>query len=346
MKLLTLLLLVTLTLQSSEIYVFTSSSCEPCVARLNVAKELNPDAEFIVYDVSVESNLNLFFEVEHVLNISFTPLPLFIMFRGGELSLIAAGGLSKEDWLSFHPNASQVNVYVESGLGGVVLEKTLTGEEASKLRDTILKGAPPKRADIALILTAALLDAFNPCMLGFFLILLTLLSYSKNTLGSGLAFVAAVYATRLAIGAGLLHVLSVPQLRPIILSAAFILGFMKTLQSIIGGRQIPAGVAEKITGQIERASAPTSSFIAGIIVSTLLVTCNSPAYLLALSLIPSGEVAPLLAYNLLIIMPLIILTINFYSIEGLRKKVSAKRRLIDFLTGVGIMVITLISQMG
>lgn len=345
MKTLTLLLLLLITIPSSKtFYVFSSSNCESCVSRLNLAEELHPDYEFIVYDISQEPSLTLFFEVERSLNISFTPLPLFLMFTDGNLSLIAAGGLSREAWLALKTDENLVNVYVDNGRGEATLAKSITRKEASKIGEIISNGgALPREVDPVLIISAALLDALNPCMLGFFLILLTLLSYSKNTLSSGLSFITAVYATRIAIGIGLIQLLRIPQLKLIVFSIAFILGFIKALQSVLGGRQIPAIVMEKITIQVERASNPASSFLAGVVSSTLIATCASPAYMLALNLIQSRGIVPLLIYNLVIIAPLLILTASLYNVNRLRRSISGKRRIIDFLTGIGIMAITLLS---
>jgi hypothetical protein len=45
---------------SNSFYVFSSSSCGPCVARLSVVKELYPAATFVTYDIADTVSLSRF----------------------------------------------------------------------------------------------------------------------------------------------------------------------------------------------------------------------------------------------------------------------------------------------
>ena len=75
-----------------------------------------------------------------------------------------------------------------------------------------------------LIITAGLLDSFNPCaiavLLIFIALMLTLKKSRKEIIILGLTYIFAVYATYFAIGLGLLktlHLFSIPQIFTLII---------------------------------------------------------------------------------------------------------------------------------
>jgi cytochrome c biogenesis protein CcdA len=347
---------------SNSFYILSSSSCEPCVSRLRVVKELYPDGDFVVYDIADAVNLNRFSEIEKVIDAPFMPLPIFGMFSDGELRLVAAGGLSRGAWEKIAMNeTSGVNVYVDNGKGEAVLEKNIGDDtKIARLEELFLGGEVYSSVDgvgvsLVLILTAALVDAFNPCMLGFFLVFLAFVSYSgdpENAIGTSLAFSVAVFVTRLIMGVCFMQVLWISsQIRFLAAVVALVLGAVKIFRFLLGERrQIPVGFVDQITRHIERASNPKTGFVAGCVTSFLITSCSSPPYFLALSLLSTGSdvvggLASLLIYNLVVVAPLLTLVICVYVLNlttttDLRLWVSTRRRYIDLLIGLGLTIIS------
>jgi len=230
---------------SNSFYILSSSSCEPCVSRLRVVKELYPDGDFVVYDIADAVNLNRFSEIEKVIDAPFMPLPIFGMFSDGELRLVAAGGLSRGAWEKIAMNeTSGVNVYVDNGKGEAVLEKNIGDDtKIARLEELFLGGEVYSSVDgagvpLVLILTAALVDAFNPCMLGFFLVFLAFVSYSgdpETAVGTSLAFSVAVFVTRLIMGVCFMQVFWISsQIRFLAAVVALVLGAVKIFRFLLG----------------------------------------------------------------------------------------------------------------
>ena len=210
-------------------------------------------------------------------------------------------------------------------------------------------------ASLVLILTAALVDAFNPCMLGFFLVFLAFVSYSgdpKNAIRTSLAFSVAVFVTRFIMGVCFMQVFWMSsQIRFLAAVVTLVLGAVKIFRFLLGERrQIPVGFVDKITRYIERASNPKTGFVAGCVTAFLITSCSSPPYFLALSLLSTGSnvvggLASLLIYNLVVLAPLLMLMVCVYVLDlttttDLRLWVSTRRRYIDLLIGLGLTIIS------
>lgn len=75
-------------------YVISSSSCEFCLDRIAVARELYPECVFVTYDIARGDSLRRFDKIFGVIDEVFLPLPVFGVFEDDRLRAIVAGGLS------------------------------------------------------------------------------------------------------------------------------------------------------------------------------------------------------------------------------------------------------------
>jgi cytochrome c biogenesis protein CcdA len=347
---------------SNSFYVFLNNSCEPCKAQLRVVRELYPTATFVTYDIADTASLSYFFEIEKVIDVPFMPLPLFGMFSDGKLKLVAAGNLSRESWEKIVLNeTSVVDIYVDNGNGEAVFEKNIGDDkkiarlEELFLREEVYPSADGSEASFLIIFPTALVDAFNPCMLGFFLVFMVLISYSGNSktaLRISLAFSGAVFITRFLMGVVLMQVFWISSgIKFLVAIIVLVFGVVKILQFFLGeGRQIPSGFADKINKRIERASNAKAGFVAGCVTAFLIASCNSPSYFLVLSLLSTGSnvvggLASLLIYNLVVVTPLLAIMVCIYvfnltTTTNLRRWVTAKRRYINLLMGLWLVVLS------
>jgi len=343
-------------------YVISSSSCEPCMARIATAQKLYPEAPFIFYDIAERENLRRFDEIVGVINEPFLPLPVFGVFEGGKLKAIVAGSSSEDGWRRIiEADFEGVSIYVDDGTGRAELKKIIeSSEKIAKLRllftEREIEGPP--RSFIHLVVPisiAAAIDAVNPCALSVFLVLLTFVLYGAGrgtAMRTGLAFSAAVFITYFLMGLGLIRAFGrFPQIKYIIIAFAIFLGVLRIIEFLTGKRRhLPGSFIIEITKYLERASNPWTGFVAGFVSASLILPCSSAPYFLALNLISENstlfEGLLLLAiYNLIIIAPFLILAVCVHTLSmkamSMKRWMATKRRWIDLIVGLGLISLSI-----
>lgn len=174
-----------------------------------------------------------------------------------------------------------------------------------------------------LIITAGLLDSFNPCAIAILLIFITLmltLQKSRRTIIIlGLTYIVSVYLTYLIIGVGLLravHLFAIPQIFTKIIGWVLIVWGLWSVKDYffpklpfrlsisLKGRQIVAGFAEKTT--------IPATIVMGFLVAIFGFPCTGGIYLATLALLSAKQtylkgILYLLIYNLMFVMPLILI---------------------------------------
>jgi cytochrome c biogenesis protein CcdA len=329
---------------------------------LRIVKELYPNSTFIIYDIIEPTNINRFQEIEKFVTDSYLPLPLFGLFSNNELKLVAAGGITRENWERIVLNVTTgVNIYIANDKGEAIFEKNIGDSlEIAKLKDLFLSNviqiSNSDNISSYLIFATALVDALNPCMLGFFLIFLAFISYSSSpviAVRTSLAFGSAVFISRMIIGLFLIQVLWISSIIKIFsVTISLLLGAIKILQYFFGeNRQIPSRFADQISNYIEHATNPTTGFVAGCVTTLFITTCSSPPYFFALSLISTGSdtlrgLELLSIYNFLVVMPLFIILFSVYILNltttpNMRLWLSTHRKNINLIIGLGLVVMSI-----
>jgi cytochrome c-type biogenesis protein len=174
-----------------------------------------------------------------------------------------------------------------------------------------------------LVITAGLLDSFNPCAIAILLIfiamMLTLEKSRRTILILGTTYIVAVYLTYLAIGFGLLraiHLFLIPRYFTQVVGW-FLIGwglwgfkdyfFPKLpfrLSTSVKSRQIIAAWADKVT--------VPATLVMGFFVAIFGFPCTGGIYLATLALLSQKATyfkgaGYLLLYNLMFVMPLILI---------------------------------------
>ncbi len=173
------------------------------------------------------------------------------------------------------------------------------------------------------IVFTAMIDSINPCAIGVLILLLSTLLVTKEKkkmLKIGLMYVASVYFTYLILGFGVLAFLS-----QIPLSVAEYISIFVGILVVIGGLleikdyfwygkgvslHIPAKYAKKIKNKMQNVSFGTVIFL-GAFVAAVELPCTGGPYLAILLILKESFDATalflLLLYNLIFVMPLIII---------------------------------------
>ncbi|MCD6495596.1 hypothetical protein J7K60_06025 [Candidatus Bipolaricaulota bacterium] len=218
---------------------------------------------------------------------------------------------------------------------------------------------------IPAVILAAAADSVNPCTFAVLVLLLgTLLVAGKKgkMWQAGLAFIAAIYISYFLMGIGIFSAIQAAGVqRPFILAVsglAILLGLWNTKDYFAYGKwftiEVPKRwrpLVKKITSSV--VSVP-GAFAVGVLDSLFLLPCSSGPYIAILALLSktttrSNGIALLLFYNLIFILPLLIITLAVYfgytttaRAERWRSERLGKLHLISgiimFLLGAGMII--------
>ncbi|MBI4176098.1 MAG: GAP family protein [Candidatus Aenigmarchaeota archaeon] len=194
---------------------------------------------------------------------------------------------------------------------------------------------------LPIIVGFALLDSINPCVIGVLLLLITMLLKAKQrrkVLINGAAYSIGVYATYLIGGLTLLGIFNavrgivqVSQGFYLVIGAFIIIaGFFEIKDYFWYGRGFSLAIPARFVKTIEKRAQGTHSgigtaIIFGAIVTLIELPCTGAPYLAVLTLMSQSGMAfysallLLLLYNLIFILPLIIIIYIAYTGVGTKK---------------------------
>ncbi len=221
-----------------------------------------------------------------------------------------------------------------------------------------------KRLTLPLVLSAAAVDAINPCAFAVLIILMvTILSSGqrRRALFSGLAFAVAIYISYLLMGLGLYQALTTVGFSrwfiKFIAALALILGLLNLKDFFwYGGggfiMEVPLSWRPKLKSLISSITSPIGAFLIGFLVSLFLLPCTSGPYIVILGMLSQKEtfvsaLGWLLFYNAIFILPMIIITLAVFNgldpqkAEEVRQK---RLRILHLIAGIlmlgmGIMIL-------
>jgi len=215
-----------------------------------------------------------------------------------------------------------------------------------------------KKITLPLVLGAGLIDGINPCAFAVLIFLITFLlgisSTKKRMVKAGSVYILAVYVTYFLAGLGLLTVVQVTGLSGIIVKVA---AFFAIFAGIINvkdyfwyGKGFSLEIPKSKKGVIERwtrrANVP-AAIVLGFLVSMFELPCTGGVYLAILAML-AGSVTKLTAmyylllYNLMFVLPLIVILVlvtkgmKAEHIENWRK---AKRNWMRLLMGLVLLAL-------
>jgi len=181
--------------------------------------------------------------------------------------------------------------------------------------------------DLVKVLSLALVDAINPCALAVLgLMLITILSYNpqkkRNVLLAGLAFIISVFIMYLLYGLVIIRSFEIIQsltsirvwLYKLLGAGAIILGIIK-LKDFFKAQSV-CNVVPKVNKIIARITSPAGAFIVGAFVTIFLLPCTIGPYVICGGILcPLGllKAMPLLLlYNLIFVLPMIVMVLVIY----------------------------------
>lgn len=176
---------------------------------------------------------------------------------------------------------------------------------------------------IGLVVINGLIDSFNPCAIGIFLIFLSMLfmlkKKKKHVFQISLVYILSIYISYLLIGLGLIKVIQffgVPHLVSFIGAGIIILVGLLSIKDYffpdtIFSTKIPYSARQLILKWTYKATLPAAAVV-GILVGISEFPCSGGIYVTTLGLLSDKTTFLqgffyLLVYNLMFVMPLILI---------------------------------------
>ncbi|MFC1686078.1 cytochrome c biogenesis protein CcdA [Nanoarchaeota archaeon] len=209
------------------------------------------------------------------------------------------------------------------------------------------------------IISAAVVDAINPCAFAVLIILLTTVLASGNrrrALFAGLAFIVSIYISYFLMGLGLYTAINavsfVKAIYIIAASLALLLGLFNLKDYLWYGRwfvmEVPMSWRPRMRALIMSVTSIPGAFLIGFVISLFLLPCTSGPYIVILSLLAKTAtknvaILWLLLYNLIFILPMLIITFVVYfglsdpeKLNEIRKK---KIKVLHLIAGVILLLL-------
>lgn len=207
------------------------------------------------------------------------------------------------------------------------------------------------------VISAAAVDAINPCAFAVLIILLTTVLASKNkkrALLSGFAFSISIFISYFLMGIGLYSAIQATGLShsfyAFVAILAIFIGLFNLKDYLWYGKwfvmEVPMSWRPRLQAVVKGVTSVPGAFVVGFLVSLFLLPCTSGPYIVILGLLSKiatrdYAIMLLVLYNLVFVMPMVLITLAIYfgittteQAEKLRQK---KLRILHLIAGIIIL---------
>lgn len=351
--------------ESLQFYIFSCPTCEEHKEIIDFLEDTYPQGTIIFIDIAEKNNIKSFKKISDVLD-KLLFMPLVGIVKDGSLTAVCSGRLSANDWnTSITELFDGVPVYIaeienQMELSVLIIDPNIIEAIEGLFTDpeTVDKDLETSFLQLFFMVTsAAIIDAINPCSFNIFVILLTFVFYDddkKSVMKIGISFTLGIFLAYLLVGLGLGVVFQRnPGLKYLVSPLTFVFGILRILDSL--GKDVkylPGTFSRKISTRIEQVSNPINGFWVGILVGFLMLPCSSAPYFVVLSLLAVRSsivegVALLGYYNLIIIVPFIVITLIihglFHSTMDLKLWSLENQRGVNLLMGIILILLSILN---
>jgi len=216
-----------------------------------------------------------------------------------------------------------------------------------------------KKLTIPVVISAAAVDAINPCAFAVLIILMSTILASgirKKALLAGIAFTTSIYISYFLMGIGLYSAVQASGITHIffwtVAILAILLGLFNLKDYFAYGKwfvmEVPLSWRPRLKSLIQSVTSVPGAFLVGFVVSLFLLPCTSGPYIVILGLLAksatkSYAIALLLLYNLIFILPMILITLAVYfgftSAKKAEKWRTSKLKVLHLIAGTIILLL-------
>jgi len=214
-----------------------------------------------------------------------------------------------------------------------------------------------EKLTIPAVISAAIVDAINPCAFAVLIILMSTVLASKDrkrSLLAGLAFSLSIFISYFLMGLGLYSAIQAAGLSHtfylVVAILAIVIGLFNLKDYLWYGKwfvmEVPRKWRPNMKSLISGITSVPGAFLIGFVISLFLLPCTSGPYIVILGLLAkattkSYAIMLLVFYNLIFVMPMILITLALYfgltttkKAEKFRQK---KLRILHLIAGIIIL---------
>ena len=215
------------------------------------------------------------------------------------------------------------------------------------------------KVTVPAVVSAALVDAINPCAFAVLIILLTTILATKSrrrALFAGLAFTTSIFLAYFMMGLGLFSAIRASGLTSlfyaIVATLAIIVGLFNLKDYLWYGKwfkmEVPDKWRPKMKSLLKGVTSIPGAFLIGFVISLFLLPCTSGPYIVILGLLAEAltrnhAIRLLLLYNFIFVLPMLIITFAIYfgltTTEQAEEWRTRKLRVLHLIAGVIILLI-------
>ena len=352
----TLIFLITFTVAQTNVYEFYQPGCSHCV-KVDESRVLDrvaqmPNVNIEKHNIKTETGKEKYDFYHSQIDMP-QGTPLVVIEKNGTLSYLLGDTPIVEKLETAVQNQSIAQTKTS------FTNKIKTFLEACFTSDLENEGKLSTTGLLALI-GAAIVDSINPCAFGvllFLMLSLLNLGSAKRALKAGLFYSFVVFVTYFLAGLGLFQVIqNIGQIRDwIYLSVGLLVLILALIEfkdytAARKGKESILRISPKVKPLIEKYSKKgtlTAILILGVIVAIFELPCTGGIYIGIISLIsqsPNLAIPYLLIYNIIFVLPLIIMTLLIYkgmSPERLQKWSNKERAWMKLAAAIVMLLIAI-----
>ena len=310
------LCLVPIVSADTDVYLFYGDGCPHCEQLMEFLdtldyENINIIEKEIYFD---EDNRNLFFQMAEDYGVEVSGVPT--VFIDGQVFVGFSDEIAEE--LELAISQCSINDCTDSS--------DIVETNSSEVVDKTVWGA----LTLPAVISAAAVDAINPCAFAVLVLLLTTVLGSskknkKKALFSGLAFSLAIFISYFLMGLGLYSAMAYSGVTKyiylIVAILAIIIGLFNLKDYFFYGKwfkmEVPDSWRPRMKSLIRGVPSVPGAFVMGIIISLFLLPCTSGPYIVILGLLSEAATRNyatfmLFVYNLVFILPMVGITIAVY----------------------------------
>lgn len=216
-----------------------------------------------------------------------------------------------------------------------------------------------KQLTVPVVISAAVVDAINPCAFAVLIILLTTVLATKSkkrALLAGLVFSLSIYISYFLMGLGLYSAIQAAKFTHIfyiiVSILAIFVGLFNLKDYFAYGKwfvmEVPMSWRPRLKSLIKGITSVPGAFLIGFAVSLFLLPCTSGPYIVILGLLASATersyaIAMLFLYNFIFIAPMLLITgavyFGFTTTEKAEEWRQKKLKILHLIAGIIILLL-------
>jgi len=263
----------------------------------NQIKDKYTGLNIISYEVYFnEENRQLFGEMTRVYNTEIQGVPTLFINDKVLVGFSNSIAVSIEQEIEKCTTQTCISPLEKLKSGSEVSDSTLKIIEKNNQNKDAEKTELTKKLTIPAVISAAAVDAINPCEFAILIILLTTILASggkRKALYAGLAFALSIYISYFLMGLGLYSVIQISGLTrifyTIVAILAIIIGLFNLKDYLWYGKwftmEVPMRWRPKMKSIVKKVTSVPGAFLVGFVVSLFLLPCTSGLYIVILGLL-------------------------------------------------------------